>query len=114
MTAKTLEKVPVNLGGFAHAESVYSMDDIATSLPTSVAIFPNNDLGAHYDQINVAAGKKTVCVCVCEKHFIHPTSKNKTIKNCFFFNISQMTARKNNTDTFLLNFGVLYLRSLGW
>lgn len=56
MTAKTLEKVPLNLGGFMHpaADSVYSVDDIATSLPTSVAIFPNTDLGAHYDQINVA------------------------------------------------------------
>lgn len=62
MTAKTLEKVPVNLGGFGHpgAESVYSVDDIATSLPTSVAIFPNTDLGAHYDQINVGAGKMTL------------------------------------------------------
>lgn len=60
MTAKTLEKVPVNLGGFVHpvADSVYSMEDIAASLPTSVAIFPNSDLGAHYDQINVAAGEK--------------------------------------------------------
>lgn len=58
MTAKTLEKVPVNLGGFVHpvADSLYSVDDIAASLPTSVAIFPNADLGAHYDQINVAAG----------------------------------------------------------
>ena len=59
MTAKTLEKVPVNLGGFVHpvAESVYSVDDIATSLPTSVAIFPNTDLGTHYDPLNVTAGK---------------------------------------------------------
>lgn len=58
MTAKTLEKVPVNLGGFVHpvADSVYSVDDIAACLPTSVAIFPNADLGAHYDQMNVAAG----------------------------------------------------------
>lgn len=58
MTAKTLEKVPVNIGGFVHpvAESVYSVEDIATS----VAIFPNSgDLGAHYDQISVAAGKKS-------------------------------------------------------
>lgn len=63
MTAKTLEKVPMSLGGFVHpvAESVYSVDDIASSLPTSVAIFPNSDLGAHYDQINVAAGKVAHC-----------------------------------------------------
>jgi len=63
MTAKTLEKVPVNLGGFVHpvAESVYSVDDIASSLPTSVAIFPNTDLGTHYEQINMAAGKVVFC-----------------------------------------------------
>lgn len=66
MTAKTLEKVPVNLGGFVHqvAESVYSMDDIASSLPTSVAIFPSSDFGAHYDQINVAAGKMSLTMLV--------------------------------------------------
>lgn len=54
MTAKALEKVPVNLGGFVHpaVESVYSVDDIP-----SVAIFPSSDLGAHYDQMNVTAGK---------------------------------------------------------
>lgn len=61
MTAKTLEKVPVNLGGFVHPDSVYSVDDLATSLPTSVAIFPNSDLGAHYDQLSVTAGKMTPC-----------------------------------------------------
>lgn len=58
MTAKTLEKVPLNLGGFVHPESVYSVDDIGSSLATSVAIFPNSDLGAHYDQMNVS-GKIT-------------------------------------------------------
>lgn len=54
MTAKTLEKVPVNLGGFVHpaVDSVYPVDDIP-----SVAIFPSSDLGAHYDQMNVTAGK---------------------------------------------------------
>lgn len=54
MTAKTLEKAPVTLGGFVHplAESIYSVDEIATSLPASVTIFPNGDLGGHYEQIN--------------------------------------------------------------
>lgn len=54
MTAKTLEKVPVNLGGFVHpaVDGVYSVDDIP-----SVAIFPSSDLGAHYDQMNVTPGK---------------------------------------------------------
>lgn len=62
MTAKALEKVPLNLGGFVHpAESAYSVDDIAASMPTSVAIFPNADIGAHYDHINMGAGKTTHC-----------------------------------------------------
>ncbi len=54
MTAKTLEKAPVTLGGFVHplCESIYSVDEIATSLPASVTIFPNGDLGGHYEQIN--------------------------------------------------------------
>ena len=62
MTAKTLEKVPVNLGGFVHpgAESVYSVEDIGSSMPTSVAIFPNTDLGSHYDQM---AGKMAHRLC---------------------------------------------------
>ncbi|KAK3529461.1 hypothetical protein QTP70_031085 [Hemibagrus guttatus] len=53
MTAKTLEKSPVTLGGFLHplSEGIYSLDD-TTPLPASVAIFPNGDLGGHYDQIN--------------------------------------------------------------
>lgn len=58
MTAKTLEKVPVNLGGFVHpaVDSVYQVDDIP-----AVAIFPSSDLGAHYDQMNVTAGKEFKC-----------------------------------------------------
>lgn len=54
MTAKTLEKVPVNLGAFVHpaVDGVYPVDDIP-----SVAIFPSSDLGAHYDQMSVTAGK---------------------------------------------------------
>ncbi|TRY69706.1 hypothetical protein DNTS_035393 [Danionella cerebrum] len=57
MTAKTLEKPPVTLGGFVHplAESIYSVDEIATALPGSVTIFPNGDLG-HYEQINPGDG----------------------------------------------------------
>nr|XP_046193981.1 early growth response protein 2b-like [Oncorhynchus gorbuscha]XP_046195642.1 early growth response protein 2b-like [Oncorhynchus gorbuscha] len=48
MTAKTLEKVPVSLGGYVHpvSDSIYSVDH--DSLPPGVAIFPNADLGGHY------------------------------------------------------------------
>lgn len=57
MTAKTLEKVPVSLGGFVHSsETVYSVDEMAT-IPTSVAVFPNSDMGGHYDHMNGATGK---------------------------------------------------------
>ncbi|KAJ8013660.1 hypothetical protein DPEC_G00032110 [Dallia pectoralis] len=48
MTAKTLEKIPVSLGGFVHplSENIYSVD--YESLPPGVAIYPNADLGGHY------------------------------------------------------------------
>lgn len=61
MTAKTVDKIPVSLGGFVHhqlPDSIYPVDDIATSLPASVAIFPNGDLGGPFDQLSGAAGGK--------------------------------------------------------
>lgn len=60
MTAKTLEKVPVNLGGFVHPDSVYSVDELSSSLPTSVAIFPSAELGAHYEPLTAAAGRESL------------------------------------------------------
>lgn len=78
MTAKTLEKAPVTLGGFVHplAESIYSVDEIATSLPASVTIFPNGDLGGHYEQINPggkndAASILTCSLCCCRLYGSH-------------------------------------------
>lgn len=59
MTAKTLDKSAVTLGGFVHplSEGIYSLDE-STPLPASVAIFPNSDLGGHYDPISgLSAGK---------------------------------------------------------
>lgn len=66
MTAKTLEKVPVNLGGFVHpaVDSVYPVDDIP-----SVAIFPSSDLGAHYEQMNVTAGKLRLITMLSNPYF---------------------------------------------
>lgn len=58
MTAKTLEKVPVSLGGYVHpvSDTIYSVDH--DSLPPGVAIFPNADLGGHYhDHLSGAPGK---------------------------------------------------------
>ncbi|XP_061612391.1 early growth response protein 2b [Phyllopteryx taeniolatus] len=44
MTAKTLEKGPMALGGF---ENVFSVDDITAGLP-------NSELGSHYEHISAA------------------------------------------------------------
>ncbi|XP_077206850.1 E3 SUMO-protein ligase EGR2 [Paroedura picta] len=57
MTAKTVDKIPVSLGGFVHQlpDSIYPVDDLATALPASVTIFPNGDLGGPFDQLSAAA-----------------------------------------------------------
>lgn len=47
------------------SESLYSMDEIATSLPASVTIFPNGDLGGHYEQINGHSGGKKDARLTC-------------------------------------------------
>jgi len=90
MTAKTLEKVPVNLGGFVHpaSESVYPVDDMGSSLQTSVAIFPNGDLGAHYDQINMA-GKITNFGA---KAILRTFSFRKS---CLYVSVSLIVRKKN-------------------
>ncbi|KAM9325036.1 E3 SUMO-protein ligase EGR2 [Gastrophryne carolinensis] len=60
MTAKTVDKLPGHLGGFAHhhhhhqmPEAMFPLDESA--LPTSVAIFPNVELGVPYDQMSGAS-----------------------------------------------------------
>ncbi|KAM9715513.1 early growth response protein 2b [Menidia menidia] len=91
MTAKALEKGPLNLGGFAHpaADSVYSVDELASSLPASVAIFnPNPELAA-YEQIHVATDgllgadmsgdKRPVDLCAYSGAFPQPAAhRNQT------------------------------------
>ncbi|KAL8186924.1 UNVERIFIED_CONTAM: hypothetical protein K2H54_022056 [Gekko kuhli] len=69
MTAKAVDKIPVSLGGFLHQipESLYPAEDIAASLPTSVAIFPNGDLGGPFDQLSSAAGDGLIGVEMSEK-----------------------------------------------
>ncbi|XP_004080832.1 E3 SUMO-protein ligase EGR2 [Oryzias latipes] len=99
MTAKTLEKVnPVNLGGFVHptGESVYSVDDIATGLPTSVAIFPNADLGGHYDQLNVAADS---LMDMC-------TEKRSMDLSSYSTGFSQPPSHRNQTFTYMGKFSI--------
>nr|XP_056706499.1 E3 SUMO-protein ligase EGR2 [Euleptes europaea] len=69
MTAKTLDKIPVSLGGFVPQlpEGLYPVDDIATSLPPSVAIFPNGDLGGTFDQLSGATGDGLTGADMCDK-----------------------------------------------
>ena len=54
MTAKTLDKVAVSLGGYGHPDSVYSVEDIAGTL-SSAASF-SSELG-HYDPNSAGPGK---------------------------------------------------------
>lgn len=60
MTAKTVDKIPVTLSGFVHqlSENIYPVDDLAATLPTSVTIFPNADLGGPFEQMSGAPGGK--------------------------------------------------------
>ncbi|XP_054839842.1 E3 SUMO-protein ligase EGR2 [Eublepharis macularius] len=69
MTAKTADKVPVSLGGFVHQlpESIYPADDIAASLPPSVTIFPNGDLGGPFDQLSSVTGDGLIGVDMSDK-----------------------------------------------
>ncbi|XP_015269346.1 PREDICTED: E3 SUMO-protein ligase EGR2 [Gekko japonicus] len=69
MTAKAVDKIPVSLGGFVHQipESLYAAEDIAASLPTSVTIFPNGDLGGPFDQLSGAAGDGLIGVEMSDK-----------------------------------------------
>ncbi|XP_077311546.1 E3 SUMO-protein ligase EGR2 [Lithobates pipiens] len=56
MTAKTVDKIPLPIGGFVHQmpEAMYPLDE--STLPTSVTIFPNMDLGGQYDQMGTGDG----------------------------------------------------------
>ncbi|EMP40439.1 Early growth response protein 2 [Chelonia mydas] len=69
MTAKTVDKIPVTLSGFVHqlSENIYPVDDIATTLPTSVTIFPNADLGGPYDQMSSVTGDGMINVDMSDK-----------------------------------------------
>ncbi|KAL0179974.1 hypothetical protein M9458_025416 [Cirrhinus mrigala] len=105
MTAKTLEKVPVTLGGFVHplSESIYSVDEIATSLPASVTIFPNSDLGGHYEQIN--SGGKTRA-----SHASNLTGDMSTEKRsldlAYSSSFAQPAGPRNQTFTYMGKFSI--------
>ncbi|NWJ03514.1 EGR2 ligase, partial [Crypturellus undulatus] len=69
MTAKTVDKIPVTLGGFVHQlpENIYPVDDISSTLPTSVALFPNAELGAPFEQMSAVAGDGMINVDMGDK-----------------------------------------------
>ncbi|XP_077114886.1 E3 SUMO-protein ligase EGR2 isoform X1 [Ranitomeya variabilis] len=67
MTAKTIEKIPVTIGGFVHQmpDALYPMDE--SSLPTSVTIFPNVDLGGPFEQMSSVPGDGMINVDMSDK-----------------------------------------------
>ncbi|XP_013886925.1 early growth response protein 2b [Austrofundulus limnaeus] len=93
MTAQTLDKVPLSLGGFVHAaaDSVFSMDDMSTS------IFPTTELGARYDQINVAADVMGADLSA-EKRSLDLSSYSS--------GFSQPASHRNQTFTYMGKFSI--------
>uniref|UniRef100_A0A3Q3H195 Early growth response 2b n=1 Tax=Labrus bergylta TaxID=56723 RepID=A0A3Q3H195_9LABR len=98
MTAKTLEKVPVSLGGFAHPDSMYSVDDISSNLPTSVTIYNNSELGAHYDQINVGDGLMSAEMSAADRRSLDLSS--------YSGGFSQPANHRNQTFTYMGKFSI--------
>ncbi|XP_060884506.1 early growth response protein 2b [Labrus mixtus] len=98
MTAKTLEKVPVSLGGFAHPDSMYSVDDISSNLPTSVTIYNNSELGAHYDHINVGDGLMSAEMSAADRRSLDLSS--------YSGGFSQPANHRNQTFTYMGKFSI--------
>lgn len=100
MTAKTLDKTPVTLGGFVHplSESVYSVDEVATNLPTAVTIFPNGDLGGHYDQINGAIGDGLING--------EMNTEKRSLDLAYSSSFTQPTGPRNQTFTYMGKFSI--------
>ncbi|KAK1794209.1 hypothetical protein P4O66_010723 [Electrophorus voltai] len=99
MTAKTLEKTPVTLGSFGHplSEGIYSVDEIATSLPPSVTVFQNGDLGGHYDQLNGPSGDGITS---------GDMSTEKRSVDLSYSSFAQPTAPRNQTFTYMGKFSI--------
>ncbi|KAJ8365634.1 hypothetical protein SKAU_G00144650 [Synaphobranchus kaupii] len=100
MTAKTLEKTPVTLSGFVHplSESIYSVDEIATSLPTSVTIFPNADLGGHYDHISGVSGDGLINGDM--------STEKRSLDLSYASSFTQPPAPRNQTFTYMGKFSI--------
>uniref|UniRef100_A0A8C4RKG2 Early growth response 2b n=1 Tax=Erpetoichthys calabaricus TaxID=27687 RepID=A0A8C4RKG2_ERPCA len=100
MTAKTVEKTPVTLSGFVHQipESVYSVDEIATTLPASVAIFPNTDLGGHYEHINGVPGDGMVNVDM--------STEKRPLELPYNSSFTPPSAPRNQTFTYMGKFSI--------
>ncbi|XP_061763313.1 early growth response protein 2b [Nerophis ophidion] len=97
MTAKTLEKAqPLNLAGF---ESLYSVEDMAAGLPTSVAVFPNSDLGSHYDQM-------TADSLMSAEMSAERRSLDFSYSNGFSQPSSSSSSHRNQTFTYMGKFSI--------
>ncbi|MBN3304403.1 EGR2B protein, partial [Amia calva] len=100
MTAKTLEKPPATLSGFVHplSENIYSVDEIGTSLSTSVAIFPNADLGGHFDHISGVSGDGMINGDM--------STDKRSLDLSYSSSFSQPCAPRNQTFTYMGKFSI--------
>nr|XP_006630551.1 PREDICTED: E3 SUMO-protein ligase EGR2 [Lepisosteus oculatus] len=100
MTAKTLEKTPVSLSGFVHTlpENIYSVDEISTTLPASVAIFPNGDLGGHFDHISGVSGDGMINGDM--------STEKRSLDLAYSSSFTQPTAPRNQTFTYMGKFSI--------
>ncbi|MGH0118593.1 UNVERIFIED_CONTAM: hypothetical protein FKN15_050102 [Acipenser sinensis] len=116
MTAKTAEKAPVALGGFVHQlpESIYTVDDIATTLPASVAIFPNTDLGGHFDHVSGVPGdgminvdmstdRRSLDLSSYSSSFTQPSPRNQTFTYMGKFSIDSQYPGANWNPESVIN-----------
>nr|DBA15173.1 TPA: hypothetical protein GDO54_004421 [Pyxicephalus adspersus] len=94
MTAKTVDKIPLPIGGFVHQmpEAMYPVDE--STLPTSVTIFPNVDLGGPFDQMGAGDGMINVDMSSEKRSLDLPYSS------------SYPSASRNQTFTYMGKFSI--------
>ncbi|CAL8382931.1 unnamed protein product [Gadus morhua 'NCC'] len=93
MTAKTLEKVPVSLGGFVHpSETVYGEE------MSSVSGFPPTDLGGHYDHMSGATDSLM--------HGDPLAAEKRSLDLSPYSGFSQPASHRNQTFTYMGKFSI--------
>ncbi|MEE6485412.1 hypothetical protein FKM82_014270 [Ascaphus truei] len=98
MTARTVDKIPMTLGGFMHQipESIYPVDEIATTLPASVTIFPNVDLGGPFEQMSSVTGDGMINIDM------HSDKRSLDLP----YSTSYTSAPRNQTFTYMGKFSI--------